>query len=206
MLYKNYYYYFKEVIPKHICNNIVKYALTKDSKVGIIGDVEKANLKSKKYVLNLQKVRNSNIVWLREPWLYNQIMPFVHEANRHAGWNFDFDFSEDCQFTIYNKDQFYDWHVDSYVQKDVYATQEKVRKLSVTLSLSPSSSYKGGELEFIFPKENILDKKSKSVVCKEIKEQGSLVVFPSYIHHRVKPITKGKRYSLVVWNKGYPFR
>ena len=43
-------------------------------------------------------------------------------------------------------------------------------------------------------------------VCKEIKEQGSLVVFPSYIHHRVKPITKGKRYSLVVWFCGEPFR
>jgi len=205
MLYRNYYYYFKEVIPKHICNDIVKYALTKNSQKGIIGDSQKENIQSKKYKLNLQKIRNSNIVWLREPWLYSLIMPFVHEANKHAGWNFDIDFSEDCQFTIYNKDQFYDWHVDSYVQKDVYATQEKVRKLSVTLSLSPSSNYKGGELEFAFPNENA-NEKPKTILCKEIREQGSLVVFPSFVRHRVKPIKKGKRYSLVVWNKGYPFR
>jgi len=79
MLYRNYYYYFKEVIPKHICNDIVKYALTKNSQKGIIGDSQKENIQSKKYKLNLQKIRNSNIVWLREPWLYSLIMPFVHE-------------------------------------------------------------------------------------------------------------------------------
>jgi len=43
-------------------------------------------------------------------------------------------------------------------------------------------------------------------VCKEIKPKGSVVVFPSFVWHRVKPVTAGTRYSLVIWNLGWPFR
>ena len=42
--------------------------------------------------------------------------------------------------------------------------------------------------------------------CTEIKSQGSLVVFPSFVKHRVKPVTKGTRYSLVIWNLGQPYK
>ena len=42
--------------------------------------------------------------------------------------------------------------------------------------------------------------------CAEIKQKGSVVVFPSHLWHRVKPVTKGTRYSLVMWNLGYPFK
>ena len=42
--------------------------------------------------------------------------------------------------------------------------------------------------------------------CKEIRPRGSIVVFPSFVWHRVKPVTSGTRYSLVIWNLGYPWR
>jgi PKHD-type hydroxylase len=42
--------------------------------------------------------------------------------------------------------------------------------------------------------------------CAEIAPRGSIVVFPSHVWHRVKPVTKGTRYSLVIWNLGYPFK
>jgi predicted 2-oxoglutarate/Fe(II)-dependent dioxygenase YbiX len=62
--------------------------------------------------------------------------------------------SESCQFTKYKKGQYYDWHCDSWDQP--YQRQQgdpshgKIRKLSVTVTLSDPKDYKGGELEFDF--------------------------------------------------------
>ena len=50
------------------------------------------------------------------------------------------------------------------------------------------------------------DKKPNTMKCKEILPKGSLVVFPSFVWHRVCPVKKGSRYSLVIWNLGWPFR
>ena len=74
----------------------------------------------------------------------------------------------------------------------------------MTLSLSNPSEYKGGELEFDF--RNVDPKETNIRVCKEILPKGSLVVFPSFVWHRVKEVTKGTRHSLVMWNLGKPFK
>jgi PKHD-type hydroxylase len=76
--------------------------------------------------------------------------------------------------------------------------------LSVTCSLSSPEDYEGGELEFDF--RNMDPDKQSVRKCAEIKPRGSIVVFPSHVWHRVKPVTKGTRYSLVIWNLGYPFK
>jgi PKHD-type hydroxylase len=78
--------------------------------------VLKRNLKEQplkeEEVIDLKKKRNSNIVWLNDKWIYKEIHPYVHEANKLAGWNFDWNFSESCQFTKYKlKSAFYDWHM-----------------------------------------------------------------------------------------------
>ena len=157
---------------------------------------------------DLKKKRDSNIVWLNDRWIYKEIQPYIHQANRLAGWNFDWDFSESCQFTKYRLNQHYDWHCDSwesaYANKDNPDTFGKIRKLSVTCSLSAPEDYEGGELEFDF--RNTDPDKPAIRKCAEIKPRGSIVVFPSHVWHRVKPVTKGTRYSLVIWNLGYPFR
>jgi PKHD-type hydroxylase len=70
--------------------------------------------------------------------------------------------------------------------------------------LSAPEDYEGGELEFDF--RNMDPDKPTIRKCAEIKPRGSIVVFPSHVWHRVKPVTKGTRYSLVIWNLGYPFR
>ena len=78
----------------------------------------------------------------------------------------------------------------------------KIRKLSVTISLSDSSEYTGGRLQF-------LDRsgyKQKIITCTEVLTKGSLVVFPSFMWHRVTPVKKGIRKSLVMWNLGDPFK
>ena len=63
---------------------------------------------NQKQIKDLKKKRDSNIVWLNDRWVYKEIQPYVHQANASAGWNFNWDFSESCQFTKYKKDQYYD--------------------------------------------------------------------------------------------------
>jgi PKHD-type hydroxylase len=156
---------------------------------------------------DLRKKRDSNIAWLNDCWIYKEVQPYIHQANANAGWNFDWDWSESCQFTKYKLNQFYDWHCDSfnmpYNTPNNLNTHGKIRKLSVTCSLSDAKDYKGGELEFQFRNT---DNPTSTIKCLEILPKGSVVVFPSHIWHRVKPVTKGTRYSLVVWNLGYPFK
>ena len=70
----------------------------------------------------------------------------------------------------------------------------------MTCSLSDPKDYEGGEFEFKMQDDKNGDGYNK--ICDEIIPKGSIVVFPSFIYHRVKPVTKGNRYSLVVWNCG----
>tara|TARA_B110000285_G_scaffold101006_2_gene114993 strand:+ start:723 stop:959 length:237 start_codon:yes stop_codon:yes gene_type:complete len=77
----------------------------------------------------------------------------------------------------------------------------------MTCQLTDGSEYQGGELEFDFRnyEPHMRDELKHRVQCKEILPKGSIIVFPSFVWHRVKPVTSGTRYSLVVWNTGNPF-
>ena len=204
---RNYYWYYKKAVPDHICDQIVKYALQTKEQMAITGGYGDPKNLNKDQIKDLKKKRDSNIVWINENWIYKELHPFIRQANINAGWNFLWDWSESCQFTKYNKGQYYDWHCDSwevpYNQPNTMS-HGKIRKLSVTLSLSDEKDYKGGELEFDFTNLDP-DKKRNTRICKDILPKGSLVVFPSFVWHRVKPVKKGSRYSLVIWNLGRPF-
>ena len=210
---KNHYYYFKSVLSPKFCDDLLEYGKKHQEQIALTGGIENRDLKknplSKKEVKDLKKKRNSNITWLNDRWIYNEIQPYVNQANREAGWNFEWDWSESCQFTKYSPGQYYGWHCDSwdvpYNYPDDSNTNGKIRKLSVTCSLSDPSEYQGGELEFNFnnPERN---KKNNIKKCIEILPRGSIVVFPSFVWHRVCPVKKGTRYSLVIWNLGYPYR
>jgi PKHD-type hydroxylase len=213
----NYYWYFKSAIPPKICDDIIKYGLSHQEDLAITGGLGSGrNLKEQplkeEEIIDLKKKRNSNIVWLNDKWIYKEIQPYVHEANKLAGWNFDWDFSESCQFTKYKLNQYYDWHCDSwykpYDKPNDYNTHGKIRKLSVTCQLTDGSEYTGGELQFDCRNydPHMRDEDRHVLTVKEILSKGSIVVFPSFVWHRVQPVTKGTRYSLVVWNLGYPFK
>ena len=218
---KNYYYYFQSALSPKLCDEIIKYGTSHKPEMAITGGVtddesgRKADGSLKKSVINnVQKKRKSDIVWLNDRWIYKEVHPYIHEANRNAGWNFDWDWSESCQFTKYGVGQYYGWHCDSWIQPYQRKQNEdgtypldhgKIRKLSVTVTLTDPKEYKGGELEFDLRNEDP-DKKPNLRTCTEILPKGSLVVFPSFVWHRVKPVTKGERNSLVIWNLGYPFK
>ena len=204
----NFYWYFKEAIPHHVCDDIIKYGLQIKEQMALTGGYNANKKLNDRQIKDLKKKRDSNIVWLAEHWIYKELHPYIHAANRSAGWNFQWDFSEACQFTKYNKGQYYDWHCDSFqapYNSPNTNTHGKMRKLSVTLSLSDPKDYKGGELEFDFRNMDP-DKKRNTRICNDILAKGSLVVFPSFVWHRVKPVKKGSRYSLVIWNLGWPFK
>jgi PKHD-type hydroxylase len=203
----NYYYYFKKAIPERICDEIIRYGNQQREELAVIGGFTKNTNLTKKEEKILKKTRDSNVAWLNDQWIYNEIIPYVNQANKDSGWNFQWDTSEMCQFTKYRLNQYYHWHCDSfhspYNTPNDLTKHGRIRKLSVTVSLSDPKEYKGGELQFDFYNEK---RKKNIVTCKEILEKGSLVVFPSFVWHQVKPVTKGTRYSLVIWNLGSQFK
>ena len=123
--------------------------------------------------------------------MYDQVNIFIQQANEnHFGFG-DIQITEQAQFTEYPEGGFYDWHMDC----DVNMTHEPpVRKISMTVLLSPESQFEGGDLELMGP--------GKFAKLK----QGHAVMFASFLNHRVAPVTRGVRQSLVMWFGGKPFR
>ena len=221
---KNYYYYFKSVLSPKLCDDIINYGKQHTAQMAITGGVneEDGNYKAdgklkKKVINNIQKKRKSDIVWMNDRWIYNEIHPYIHRANKAAGWNFQWDYSESCQFTKYGVGQYYGWHCDSWdepykrdkLEDGTYPVDHgKIRKLSVTVSLNDPDEYDGGNLEFDFRNQIDWERNKKKAIksCTEIRPRGSIIVFPSFVWHRVAPVTRGTRYSLVIWNLGQPFK
>jgi len=140
------------------------------------------------------KKRITTISWIPfkdMPEMYRDIETTMLQANNN---HFGFDgmkLTEPGQFTHYLEGGFYDWHIDTDV---LGKHQPPVRKISMTLLLSDPSTFEGGELEFMSD-----GKKAKL-------KQGQAIFFASWLQHRVKPVTKGERKSLVMWFGGPSFK
>lgn len=142
-------------------------------------------------------IRRSRVSWMTYddvPWLYDKLGFIARQLN---GQYFQFDltgFHEDLQYTTYqsSNEGFYDWHIDKgYVENG-----SPPRKLSMVVLLSKEDEYEGGDLELLTSREAV----------KLDKTQGVVHVFPSFVLHRVTPVTAGTRRSLVVWLVGPKFR
>ena len=140
------------------------------------------------------KKRITTISWIpfkEMPEMYRDIEATMLKANNnHFGFE-GMRLTEPGQFTHYPIGGFYEWHMDNDV---LGKHQPPVRKISMTLLLSNPSTFEGGELEFMD------DKKSIKL------QQGQAIFFASWLRHRVKPVTKGERKSLVMWFGGPPFK
>ena len=196
----NYYWCFQGALPHRICDDIVAYGKALKEETGVTFGYDPDNMTPNQQK-QLEQKRKSNVVWMNPRWIYRELHPLVHEANKNAGWNFHWDWSESCQFTKYdgNKKQHYDWHTDAGTRIN---ENGKIRKLSMTVALVDGSEYEGGDFEINMStpdRENIH-------VIKEAKIKGSVTIFPSFVWHRVKPVTAGTRYSLVLWSIGEPFK
>ena len=140
------------------------------------------------------KTRTSHISWIpfnKIPEMYKVIEQMMHKTNlNHFGFE-GMQLTEPAQYTEYPEGGFYDWHIDSEVN---CINEPPVRKISMTCLLSHESEFEGGGLE-IGKDGNIVKPK-----------QGQAIFFASFIRHRVVPITKGIRKSLVMWFGGTPLK
>jgi PKHD-type hydroxylase len=140
------------------------------------------------------KKRITTISWIpfkeMQP-MYNDINKFIKTANKnHFGFG-DIQITEQAQFTEYPEGGFYDWHMDTDV---IMQHEPPVRKISMTCLLSPENQFEGGDLELMAP--------GKRVKLK----QGHAIIFASFLNHRVAPVIRGVRQSLVMWFGGEPFK
>jgi PKHD-type hydroxylase len=140
------------------------------------------------------KTRTSHISWIpfnKMPEMYSTLEQIVNKTNNN---HFGFDgiqITEQAQYTEYPSGGFYDWHMDSDI---VGINEPPVRKISMTCLLSHESEFEGGGLELM----------SDGKIARP--KQGQAIFFASYIRHRVIPITKGIRKSLVMWFGGPSFK
>ena len=140
------------------------------------------------------KTRTSHISWIpfsKMPEMYKDIEKIMKATN---GNHFGFDgmqITEMAQYTEYPSGGFYDWHMDSDVN---FVHEPTVRKISMTCLLSHESEFEGGELQ--------LEKEKNKIKL----VQGQAVFFASFLLHKVAPVTRGVRKSLVMWFGGSPLR
>jgi PKHD-type hydroxylase len=134
--------------------------------------------------------RRSNIAWLKDDIIKHQICDYVNQVNANT-FNFSLHpYTAEIQYSEYDASYkgHFGWHVDYGVGDTILPC----RKYSSTLQLSSyGEDYEGGEFELDGIK-----------LPKEAYEKGALILFPSYLLHRVKPVTKGKRKTLVCFFHG----
>lgn len=140
------------------------------------------------------KVRNSEVCFFYPngdlDWLFAKLTHYIVEMN---DLYFGFDLTgleQGIQFTKYEAPgQHYTWHMDRSFHRPT-------RKLSVVVQLSDPNDYSGGDLQLQLGGKHVTGR----------KERCSMIAFPSYVLHRVRPVTKGTRFSLVCWVSGPPFK
>ena len=187
----NTFYYWKNVFDDSMIRDLTDmvYANYKFEK-GKTGTKELGN-ETDSYSTN-----NRDIAYINpqphSKWLYDLLFPLALEANEKV-FHFDIDIVTDSiHYVIYPEDGGHlDWHMD------VGAHGVNKRKLAMTVQLSDSSDYEGGDFQIWMGGEDYLTVP---------REKGDVIVFPSFCMHRVTPITRGERRCLVFWTGGRPFR
>lgn len=147
------------------------------------------------------KMRRSTVRWVLtndRAWrdVVDRLDWYFRYAN-DAAFGFDLSKAHELQFTEYDAgvEGHYDWHLDH----DWKDARPAMRKLSLVLQLTDPADYEGGELQL---QEDALNEEAKA----NLRKRGTVIVFPAFNRHRVTPVTRGRRYSMVSWMQGPQFR
>jgi PKHD-type hydroxylase len=162
-------------------------------KIGKKGELKTAAIINQKKDQDINDIRLSEVRWVHPSeaeWIYAKMTGVVQALNEQY-FGFDlFNFGEAMQFTEYTAPGgHYTWHTDM-------ALNFSPRKLSIILQLTDPDEYEGGEFEYW--QGNNPDKIENS--------RGTVIAFPSYMLHRIKPMISGTRNSLVAWISGPQFK
>ena len=140
------------------------------------------------------ELRKSSVMFIdnisEHQWIYQKLAGIAIKSNNDHYWFDLLGFHQELQLTRYGEGDFFDWHLD-FGKGEISA-----RKLSLTVQLSDPDEYEGGDLQFMINEK----------IVNAPRQKGTIIVFPSFIIHRVTPITKGTRQSIVGWVSGPPYR
>lgn len=183
------YYYYPEVVPKKECKKFLNTCL-QESKFcdGTIGTEAKLTKKRKNHVSFLED---------KENMMRDMLWGFIRNANEQL-FNYELSYFQPLQFSRYEYGEYYGWHQDSIIKGK---ERKETRKLSLSFNLTDHKNYEGGYLEFYNGGDRVFNRKLRE----KMKLVGSVIVFDSRDWHRVTPVTKGVRYSIVCWTVGPHF-
>lgn len=181
MIVDPHYWLFEDAIPEDVCEVIINQGNKLEEIQGIAGG--KLN----------KETRASRIGWFPgSSWVTALLYQHVLNANEQA-WRFQVSGMENVQFTKYGLNEHYDLH------EDTFSLRDGMRKLSLVAQLSDPKDYKGGEFQF-------MDNNGNMFAPEAFLKRGAVIVFPSFLQHKVTPVTSGQRYSAVAWATGNQFR
>ena len=203
------FYIFPRAISKDDCNKYLKYCLKhsdwEDASTIAKGyqdirssDEKEFDEKSQKFDYEMRKT-DVSFITDKDNLMNELVWGFIREANKQF-FNYNLDYFQAIQFARYQNGGHYDWHQDVSGSP---AEGKECRKLSLTMSLTDHTTYDGGYLEFYNGEKPY--EHDEHNVAKDVKDQGSVIVFDSRDWHRVTPVTKGVRYSIVCWTVGPHF-
>lgn len=186
---------YAEVFDADECDRIVR--------AGLELPVEDAGVEGDDGPRGDGQVRAAEIAWMApDPelaWVLDRLGELIDDANQVYGFDLS-GFDEDLQFTSYRTPgAFYTWHQDGL------DAGVAMRKLSIVVQLSDPAEYDGADLE-LFQVVEDHDEAELAELSAASRAQGTAIVFPAFEYHRVTPLVRGVRHSLVCWVSGPPFR
>lgn len=139
-------------------------------------------------------IRISTVSWIKHNNETKELYSFLIDKitrinNDHYGLKLDS--VEDFQYTRYPVGGHYKFHNDILTKKE-----NSMRKLSVVMALTCSSTYGGGDF-LLSPSGG----EPKTIRL----EKGDILAFPSYVPHTVTPVSFGNRVTVVCWASGPKF-
>lgn len=176
------YVYIEKHIPDDVCDLLVSSST--DWQTALVNQSVQKKL--------LAEHRISDTHWIRDEFWKKCFLSIVQSVNS-TSFGFDINAIENLQLTRYvAPNGHYEFHQDGSGYNTI--VDGLARKISMSVVLN--DDYEGGEFEYLISKDPVSLKLGK----------GDIVIFPSYLLHRVKPVTKGTRYSLVGWALGSPLK
>lgn len=171
------YWAWEKELSSETCDHLISLAQNIEPEKGVVGPG-----------VLVEEQRDSSVRWIDDNFIVYSLLGFANHAN-HSSWGLNINAISAVQFTEYTKEQFYHWHMDTV------ELGPDMRKISIIVQLSDPDSYEGGDFQFRHYGGQVDD-------VPILRQRGTVLAFPSWLEHRVTPVTKGKRHTLVAWMSG----